>query len=142
MSWKANPTKEEMIERFGQTYGLPLFGQNNENSYPDNYTLPNWIWDGTGIKAEVYRQMQKKFAEDAFMYLRALMQLGGSATDHEVKDLLKWDLHIVSARRNNLKKLGVVESYTGKKKIGPHGVANTIWFVNYKNLRTLLNTPE
>jgi len=136
MTWQKNIHKQEMIERFGQTAGLPLFDSRPTTS------LPDWIWNGNGISAEVYRKMELKFSDDAKEYLRALLLLGGQATDHEVKDAIRWDLHIVSARRNDLKKLGVVVSYPGKKKPGPYGMANTIWFVNYNQLYKIINEVQ
>ena len=132
MSYQENSYKREFIERNGQTAGLPLF--DNASVY-----LPDWIWSGTGLKAEVYARMHLKFSDDAREYLRALILLGGRGTDHEVKDELGWALHIVSARRNDLKKLGIVQSYEGNKKPGPYGQPNTIWYVNFKNLYTKIN---
>lgn len=134
MSFRTNLHKQEWIERVGVTAGLPLFEQKIEPSYK----LPDWIWDGSDIKNEIYRSLKEKFAEDAVEYLRGIIFLGGSATDHEVKDILNWPLHIVSARRNDLKKLGLIVSYPDKNKVGPAGVLNTIWFVNFQNLRNIL----
>lgn len=145
MSWQPNKYKQNALAD-DQTAGLPLFDPAATSPLipllrkEREIVLPNWIWDGSGIKAEVYKRCKDNFAEDALEYLSALIKLGGSATDHEVKNYLKWDLHIVSARRNDLKKFGVIESYDGKKKPGPFGVPNTIWFVNFRNLRLIINT--
>lgn len=128
MGFDKNLFKEEFIRNNGATAGLPLF-----DSAPTVY-LPDWIWSGNGIKGEIYAKMALKFSDNCREYLKGILLLGGQATDHEVKDLLKWDLHIVSARRNDLKKLGVICSYPGKRKMGPYGVPNTIWNVNLNQL--------
>ncbi|MBI1936690.1 MAG: hypothetical protein HYS25_01055 [Ignavibacteriales bacterium] len=136
-----NEHKEERIRRLGITADLPLWNQ--EPSFP-KVQQPDWLWSGTGIKAELYNKLKDKFAEDSFEYLNALIILGGKATDHEVKehfnDNEKWALHIVSARRNYFTKepFYLVTSYPGQEVIGPKGRQNTIWFLNYKNLFKLI----
>ena len=151
MSYRQNENKMDMINRFGETYGLPLFTQPHPNPSPkergfgDNIKLPDWIWNGSDIKAAVYNAMKDQFAEDAFEYLKAIIKLGGRATDHDVKeyfkDVEKWPLHIVAARRNYFtgSPYYLIESFPGQNKIGPKGKPNTIWFVNFKNLYTLTN---
>lgn len=139
--YKRNINKEEMIQRCGITAGLPLFNQ--EKEIP-KIQYPDWLWSGNGIKAEIYNKFKNKFAEDSLEYLRALINLGGRATDHEIKEYFgddeKWPLHIVSARRNYFTKAPffLVQSFPKQEMIGPRGRPNTIWFVNYKNLFTLI----
>ena len=143
MSFKRNLLKEEMIGIHGEGYGLPLFGQSSEPS--KCVAMPDWIWDGNGVKAPVYYTMKEKFAEDSFEYLHALLYLGGSATDHEVKDYFgdadRWPLHIVSARRNYFcgEPLNIVKSYPDQTKMGPKGKPNTIWFVDFKQLYIIIH---
>lgn len=133
--YKQNTHIAEQIKKHGIEYGLPLFEQTVYSK-----THPMWLFNGNAIKAEVYNKMKTKFAEDSFLYLGAVLSLGGSATDHEVKeyfnDIDKWPLHIVSARRNYLvgNPYYVIESFPGETKTGPKGKPNTIWFVNYSNL--------
>lgn len=129
--FKNNPELEDRINRFGQTTDLPLFALENKSVK----NIPAWIWDGSGIKAEVYERIKnsRKTNTDALKVLSEIIKKGGKATDHEVKKATGLDLHIVSARRNDLKKLGWVTSY-GKKKMGPHGSPNTVWEVNYTKL--------
>ncbi len=157
MSYKRNIAKEEWIERCGITAGLPLFEnaksieqsaeKNQRNSLPyaiSDVKLPDWIWTGTSIKAEVFHLMKDKFAEDSLLYLRAIIQLGGRATDHEVKEFFndpeKWTAAIVSARRNYF--VGdpyyLVKSYPGYKKPGPKGIPNVIWCVDFAKLYQLI----
>lgn len=108
--------------------------------------MPDWIWTGSEIKASVYQSMKEQFAEDSFEYLKAIIKLGGSATDHDVKeffnDVEKWPLHIVAARRNYFtgSPYYLIESFPGRNKIGPKGKPNTIWYVNFKNLYTIINS--
>lgn len=152
MPYKANIAKEEYLERCGVTAGLPLF---ESAKIPEvlplakgedigGVRLPDWIWTGSGIKAEVYYKMQNKFAEDSLLYLRAIVQLGGKATDHEVKDFFndadKWPLHIVSARRNYFTgdPRYIIKSYPGLKKMGPKGSPNVIWCVDFTQLYKLI----
>lgn len=142
MPFKRNLLKEELIGLHGEGYGLPLFDQTEEPSKVVH--MPDWIWDGSGIKAEVYRTMQEKFAEDSFEYLNAIIMMGGSATDHEIKeyfdDVDRWPLHIVSARRNYFcgEPHNIIVSFPDKSKIGPKGKPNTIWFVDFKRLYTII----
>ncbi len=151
MSWKRNISKEEYLERCGVTAGLPLFESakdchtEHSRSMTDNFRLPDWIWTGTGIKAEVYHKMKDKFAEDSLLYLRAIIQLGGKATDHEVKEFFndpeKWPLHIVSARRNYFTgdPRHLIKSFPNKTVMGPLGKPNTIWYVDFTRLYQLIN---
>jgi len=134
-----NIYKEEYIGDHGQTAGLPLFDEKN-------VLLPDWIWNGNDLKAEIYHKMKAKFQEDSFHYLRVLIiRFGGQATDHEVKEFFndpdKWPLHIVSARRNYFKKSGIILHYA-KKVQGPLGQPNYKWYVNFNQLYKILNQPE
>jgi hypothetical protein len=157
MTWTKNTAKEEWIDRCGVTAGLPLFesAKSTEHSAKSNQVgaqlyapgerdLPDWIWTGSGIKAEVYYKMQNKFAEDSLLYLRSIIQLGGKATDHEVKsffnDQEKWALHIVSARRNYFTgdPYYIIKAYPNKTVIGPRGKPNTIWYVDFTQLYKLI----
>ena len=129
MGFKPNELKKEYVEKKSQSGGLPLF-----DDAPEAF-LPDWVWNGREIQTEVRELLKKRFNHDSLVYLDAIIALGGQATDHEVKDYLRWDLHIVSARRNDLKRTGVIESFPEKRKPGPYGQANTIWFVNFKILK-------
>jgi len=141
--YKRNYDKAEMITLYGAGYDLPLFNQGDNKAAPA-IKQPDWLWNGEGIKAEVLEKMKNKFSEDKFIYLNALIAIGGRGTDHEVKEYLddidRWPLHIVSARRNDLMKspFFLVTSYPDAKKRGPKGMPNTVWFINYKNLQSLL----
>lgn len=141
MSFTPNIPKEEMIAQHGITWGLPLF---QEKPAAHVSKIPDWLWNGYSVKAEVYHKMKDKFAEDSLEYLNAIISLGGRATDHEVKEFFndneKWTLAIVSARRNYFKDhpFYIITSYPGQKKPGPKKVPNTIWFVDYTKLFNLL----
>jgi len=136
-----NEAKVDRINRFGITADLPLFNQ--EKDVPP-FQRPAWLFNGNDIKAEIYHKMKNEFAENALTYLNAVLNLGGKATDHQVKEFLddpeRWPLHIVSARRNDLTKepFYIITSYPGQTVKGPKGKNNVIWFVNYKNLFNLL----
>jgi hypothetical protein len=151
MTWKRNIAKEEYLERCGVTAGLPLFESAKSEVLPlakgedlGGVRLPDWIWSGSGIKSEIYHKMQNKFAEDSLLYLRAIIQLGGCASDHQVKeffnDVEKWPLHIVSARRNYFTghPYYAIKSYPNKTVIGPKGKPNTLWFVDFTQLYKLI----
>lgn len=137
------------IEAEGESYGLPLFGGSAEVEIIDSEkSIPLWLWSGNGIKVEIYRKMESVFAKESLEYLSALITLGGSATDHEVKSYLndesRWPLHIVSARRNYFVKSPyyLITSYPDKKKLGPKRVLNTIWFIDFKKLNLILETTN
>ena len=140
MPFRENAIKRDRIDRFGITVDLPLFNQPQEVPAIQH---PSWLWAGTGIKADIYNKLKDKFADDSFQYLQALINLGGQATDNQVKEYFNdsetWPLHIVSARRNYFTKAPfyLVTSYPGKVVMGPKGRPNTIWFINYKNLYQL-----
>lgn len=149
MTWKRNIAKEEYLERCGITAGLPLFESAKENvpvipAVPAEIKLPQWIWTGSRIKSEVFHKMKDKFAEDSLLYLRAIIQLGGCASDHQVKEFFndaeKWPLHIVSARRNYFTgdPYYIIKSYPNKTVIGPKGKPNTLWFVDFAQLYKLI----
>lgn len=143
--YKMNIDKLLRIERFGVTVDLPLFNQPEDVPKVQH---PDWLWSGNSIKAETYNTLKEKFAADSFEYLNALLNLGGKATDHEVMDFFnnkdKWPLHIVSARRNYFVEspFYIVTSFPDQKVrvVLPKGkiVYRTIWFVNYKNIFSLL----
>jgi hypothetical protein len=148
MSWKANADKIDRINRFGQTVDLPLFENPPaplESPEPpllkgDNSArMPDWIWDGSSVKAEVYDELKEKFAEDSVIYLKKLIEVGGRASDNEIMNAFnnkdKWPLAIVSARRNYWKKIGIIQGFRDKWKLGPHGRKNTIWYVNFKKIK-------
>jgi hypothetical protein len=150
MTYKPNLLKEELIGLHGAGYGTPLFSQQKELPAAHKL-LPDWICDASGIKAEIYNKMKNKFAEDSLEYLNAVLNLGGSATDHDVKSYFdnedKWPLHIVSARRNYFKNdpFYIIVTYPDKNnpgkpvsKPGPQGKPNTVWYVDFKRLFTLL----
>lgn len=156
MTWQKNTAKEEWIERCGVAAGLPLFESAKSQAQsaeprtlsPMRHALsdsiPDWIWSGNGIKAEVYEKMQSKFALDSFDYLNAIILLGGKATDHQVKeyfnDAEQWPLHIVSARRNYFCNgdYPIISSYPGATIIGPKGKPNTVWYVNFNRLYKII----
>jgi len=150
-----------MIAVHGAGYGLPLFNQKDDPKKSGRATrlssskscrdLPDWICDASGIKAEIYNKMKNKFAADSLEYLNAVLNLSGSATDHEVKEYFgdddRWPLHIVSARRNYFKNdpFYIIVTYPDKNnpgkpvsKPGPQGKPNTVWYVDFKRLFTLL----
>ena len=131
---KVHPEKVDRINRFGQTADLPLFEQPN---LKENKKYPNWICNGTSVKAEVWSQIKntEKIAKDCWTVLKAIINAGGSATDHEIKQITGLELHIVSARRNTLIQIGYVKSSPGKKKMGPHGKLNTLWEIDFEVLR-------
>lgn len=147
--YKFNPLLEEQIMRRGVTVGLPLFEQPKDTADQDTRHLPHWVWDGSGIKAEIYNKLKhcRKWKQNQLEVMQAMITLGGSATDNELKEVTELEINIVTARRNDLVQLGLVTSFPDnakpkksngepqvKKKLGPHGVANTLWFVNFKNL--------
>lgn len=139
MSITQNKYKEHYIGKHGVTAGLPLFDGKC-------VMLPDWVWNGDDLKAEIYYKMKAKFQEDSFYYLRVLIvQFGGTATDHEVKQFFndpdKWPLHIVSARRNYFKKSGIINHYA-KKVPGPLGQPNYKWYVDFKKLYKILNNQS
>lgn len=137
MGFALNNYKQKLIDRYGQTYGSPLFDDGR------TINLPCWIWSGDGLKAEVYQQMKARFADQHLMYLTALIKLGGSATDaeiaHEIKQMYAADIpnSTISARRNFFVERGIVRSF-GKRKLGPKGATNTIWEINYQSLKQYL----
>ncbi len=150
MPYKQNILKQERIDRYGVTVDLPLFNQ--EKTIPVQYqNLPDWIWNGNSIKAEIYNKMKEKFAQDSLEYLNAVIALGGNTTDHEVREYFndesKWTAAIISARRNYFLNgpFYIITSFPDPKnpdkpisRPGPKGKPNTVWYIDYKKLYMLL----
>lgn len=134
MAFKHNPQMEEVLFK-NPTYGLPLFDSCRENAAKCK-SLPAWIWDGTGIKAEVHVKMKSVFCDSRLQVLRAFMDLG-KATDNEVAEYLSIRINCITGRRKELQKTGVIFS-AGEKVIGPFGQPNTVWYVDYEKLKGVL----
>lgn len=140
MGFTQNILKQERIARFGQTVDLPLFNQ--EKEIPAKFKdLPDWIWNGKEMSQKALAKFEKYLAEKEIEYLNAVLSLGGSATDNEVAEFKdkKWQNGFISARRAALMKVGIIVSRKDVNdelvgKIGPCGIKNTIWFVNFKKL--------
>jgi len=134
MPYSKNKKKEKFLNKHGNTAGLPLFDQNNPA-----LNWPDWIWNGNDVKAEAYELMQEKFKNIGMLeYIRTMIKLGGAATDNEVKANSDLEINIITARRKNGQEQGLVKSFNGSKKIGPFGVSNKIWYLNYKGLHTIM----
>ena len=130
MSFKRNPELERKIERYGETYGLPLFEQEPV------YLAPAWIFDGTGIKTSVYENLKNKFPARRLEVLKAFIKLG-KASDQEVARFLDLETNQITGRRDELQKAGIIVSY-GETKIGKFNQPNTLYYVNYTKLREYL----
>lgn len=129
MSFKPNAKKFEEVAE-DQTAGLTLFDQ------PRYLDLPAWLWDGSAVKAEAYNKLKEHFNTRCCEYLIAIIRIGGEATDNEIKELLDWPASSVSARRNELKELGIIVSF-GKTKPGPYKCSNTVWSINFNQLNKI-----
>lgn len=141
LSYKPNILKQERIERFGITVDLPLFNQ--EKSIPVKYqNLPDWVFDGSDFSKEAYSKFEKHFSDQQIKYLNVVLQLGGKATDNAVREFINdpvlWPSGKVSARRNALIKLGLVNSNPDAHVVGPFRTPNAVWSVNFKKLYMLL----
>jgi len=124
---------EEMIGVHGAGYGTPLFLQKDEAPVI-HHSLPSWIWNGHEVSQEALLKFENHLAAKEIDYLNAVLNLGGNATDNEVAEYKNWESGFVSARRNALMKVGIIVSYPDKFKIGPSGIKNTLWFVEFKKL--------
>lgn len=132
--YKENDLKKKMIRKYGQTAGTPLF-----DSILPTSNLPDWIWDGTEVKAEAYNSLSKKYTDlNKVKYITTSIKLGGAATDNEIKDNSDLPINIITARRKDLIKEGVVSGFKDKKKPGPSGKLNTIWYLNFKALHQII----
>ncbi|HEX3075141.1 MAG TPA: hypothetical protein VHP30_16115 [Ignavibacteriales bacterium] len=94
---------------------------------------PDWIWDGSRIKRDALIRLHNHLAETQVKYLNALILLGGAGADYEVSQKAGMPVHLISARRNELKHKGII--IKGEKILGPHGAANTVWHINYNRLK-------
>jgi hypothetical protein len=130
VSFKRSPELSRKIEQYGQTYGLPLFEDKPE------YLPPAWIYDGNGIKAAVYENMKNRLPARRLEVLKAFIKLG-KATDQEVAHYLSIEINMVTGRRDELQKAGIIVSY-GETKIGKYNQPNTVYYVNFKKLKEYL----
>lgn len=136
--WKVNEKKKRLIKKYGITAGLPLF-----DSVLPSSNLPDWIWNGTEMKAEVYEKLSEHYKVKGMMeYIETVIKLGGNATDNEVEASSNLRPNIITARRNNLMEHGIVRTFKNGEetlcRMGPYGVKNTIWFLNFKALQEVL----
>jgi len=133
--------KQERIDRLGITADLPLFNQ--EKSVPVKYqNLPDWVFDGSDFSKEAYTKFEEQFNDQEIQYLNAILQLGGKATDNQVReffdDPIKWPSGKISARRNALIFLGIINSNPDSFIKGPFRAKNAVLSVNYKKIYMLL----
>lgn len=155
--FKPNTDKKDLIDKYGQTFGLPLFnerlesiGKRNEsistkrnsgNTYiakqKEIQIMREWIWDASGIKAEVYKNLKKGLSESRIKLIIGYLKLGGEATDNELEAVCGLKLSAICGRRNELMKLGIVEGFAGRKKPSPYenGNPNQIWELNLDKLK-------
>ena len=132
---KPNSVKENLINKYGQTYGLPLFegdkgvikkshlaspsrkkaireshlaSPSRKKAIRESHLaspslvsrMPNWIWDASGVKAEVYNKLKKHFSNSRIKVIEAMLKLGGAATDEEISNLSGLKVSSVNGRRN------------------------------------------
>ncbi len=132
MAFKVNTEKVKRIVEQGVTADCPLFrGMNAKN-------LPSWVWHANEIKAETFNLLGHFFGFQSLSYIKTVVQFGGAATDNEVAIKLGWPSSTVSARRNSLKRLGIIKSYPGKEKVKRKGifyVKNTVWELDFGKLK-------
>lgn len=81
----------------------------------------------------LHAALHSRLAETQVKYLDALISIGGAGADYEVSLKAGMPVHLISARRNELKHKGII--FKGEKKLGPHGAANTVWHINYSRLK-------
>lgn len=88
-------------------------------------TINHYMRYSSLIAFEKYRD---KLSSDAMIYLNALLSLGGEAPDFKVAELLSWERARVSARRNELVQLDIVDA--GDSEINPKtGISVICWKV-------------
>lgn len=133
---KLNEKKRDLIERFGQTAGLPLFDEPAMAIKKNIGNYPTWLCTGTSVKAEVWDKIKdsEKLNENAWIVLNAMINHGGHLTDNEIEEVTGLRINIITARRNNLIEVGLVTGFPDITKIAKSGKPNKIWHVNFKNL--------
>ena len=129
MAFVLNRKKIERIQRKGITVDCPLFVGIEDAVY-----IPSWIWIANEIKRETLDLLCHHFNRQLVMYIKAMVQFGGKATDNDIAKITGWYPSTVSARRNNLIRIGIVDVDPEKKKIGPFTAPNKIWSLNFDRL--------
>jgi len=124
--WKRNRLKEKKINKHGVTYGLPLFGPE------DN--LPDRIFDSSFVKGETYEKLKGKLSEARLKVFLCLLEMG-YATDQEIAERLGWEINRVTPRRKELQELGFVQ--VAGFKTSNYGTKRTVWKVDDKWLLRL-----
>jgi len=97
--------------------------------------VPGWAWDGFRMREDLKEALTGKLAETQMRYLTAVFTLGGAGTDYEVSLQSGMPVHLISARRNELKNRGLILSANWEKKQGPYGSLNTIWHIDFNRLK-------
>jgi transcription initiation factor IIE alpha subunit len=85
------------------------------------------LFDASGNRDEVFREIQKHLSESRFQVLTALWQLE-SGTDNEIAEKLGWEINRVTGRRNELLELKLIDNIG--QEPGPYRYPRTIWKVN------------
>lgn len=134
-SFKINEKKRDLINRHGETFGLPLFDKSASGYYP------NWLCTGSSVKAEVWSKIKntERLNEDAWKILNTMINRGGHLTDNEIEEATGFRINIITGRRNDLCEAGLVTGLPPKTKTGKSGRPNKVWHVNYKNLYNRIN---
>jgi len=138
---KYNRYKLSMRMKYGSEWDAPLFRTKSQSLRPEPETPrsgPDIIDDATEDKAEVYNNMNKLTAKEQRERVLSVIKKFGAATDNQVARELNIHPSTVSARRNELRDLGLVvpvlDNQGGKVKIKDKitNTSNILWKVKLK----------
>lgn len=128
---KYNKWIMSMRMKYGNEYDLPLFSRpTRQESAPSPAPVIN---DATEEKAEVYANIDNRTITEQRKIVLDLLKRFGAATDNQIARQLGIHPSTVSARRNELRDLGLVvpvlDEYGRKVKVKDKitNTPNTLW---------------
>ena len=115
MSWRKNKSRRELIERFGEEAGLPLFAGESDAKVPKHVqarleTSPKAIQtaDETRKLAHITINMDELKLGEKQQRILDLMCLRDDWTNEEIAHKLGWGVNRVVGRVFELRELGLV----------------------------------
>jgi hypothetical protein len=129
MPFALNKKKIDRIKAQGVTADCPLWV-----GIDKAMKLPSWIWQSNEIKRETLDLMCHHFNRQLVVYIKTIVGFGGTASDNDVAEKLGWHPSTVSARRNKLKQLGIIDTNPVSCKKGSYQAKNKIWSLNFSSL--------
>jgi DNA-binding NarL/FixJ family response regulator len=125
-TYRKNIYRQELIQKYGVVAGLPLFDQRSAEHIKVRINrAPKSIAVATDTRKLAHLAIQMKIGEEQQRVLDAFCSVP-DGTNKEIASLLKTDASTVSARNNELRKLGLI-TFSTKRQCAITGRIVTSW---------------